>query len=144
MIISYAVLSNSGKLLIQTSQKDHPVFSIRPDAFSGALLEERRTFGYPPYVRLIVLTVKDKYEGRLWNVCRVLGESLSAAGIPGVQGPVEPAMETVGGQHIRQFRISLPRNSRLNDSKSLIYSAVEAVSEQFKFAPDITIDVDPM
>ena len=135
---------NRGQLLVQTSQKEHPIFNIRPDAFSRALLEERRTFGYPPYVRLIVLTVKDKSEGRLWNVCRVLGESLTAAGIPGVRGPVEPAMETVGGEHIRQFRISLPRNSRLNESKSRIYTTVEAVSEQFKFAPDIIIDVDPM
>lgn len=135
---------NRGRLLVQTSQKEHPVFNVRPDAFSGALLEERRTFGYPPYVRLIVLTVKDKYEGRLWNVCRILGESLAAAGIPGVQGPVEPAMETVGGEHIRQFRISLPRNAHLSDSKNRIYTIVEAVSEQFKFAPDIIIDVDPM
>lgn len=135
---------NRSRLLVQTSQKEHPVFNVRSDAFSGALLEERRTFGYPPYVRLIVLTVKDKYEGRLWNVCRVLEESLAAAGIPGVQGPVEPAMETVGGEHIRQFRISLPRNAHLIDSKSRIYTIVEAVSEQFKFAPDITIDVDPM
>ena len=135
---------NRGRLLIQTSQKEHPIFSARPDAFSGTLLEERRAFGYPPYVRLIVLTVKDKYEGRLWNVCRVLEEFLAAAGIPGVQGPVEPAMETVGGEHIRQFRISLPRNAHLIDSKSRIYTIVEAVSEQFKFAPDIIIDVDPM
>ena len=135
---------NSGKLLIQTSQREHPVFAARPDSFSTSLLEERRAFGYPPYIRLVVLTVKDKYEGRLWNVCRVLGESLSTAGISGVQGPVEPAMETVGGEHIRQFRISLPRNARLNDSKRRIYATVEAVSEQFRSAPDIIIDVDPM
>lgn len=135
---------NRGRLLIQTSQKDHPVFSLHPSSFFGTLLDERRTFGYPPFSRLVAVIVKDKYEGRIWNACRMLGDAFSSLGIHGVQGPVEPAMETVGGYHIRQFWIRLPRNSSLPTVKRRIYDAVESVLGQFKYAPDIIIDVDPL
>ncbi len=135
---------NRGKLLIQTSRKDHPVFSFKPSLFFGALLDERRTFGYPPFSRLVTITVKDKYEGRLWNACRMLGDAFSSLKLPGVQGPVEPAMETVGGYHIRRFWIRLLRNSSLSTEKRGIYDAVESVLGQFKYAPDIIIDVDPL
>ncbi len=135
---------NRGRLLIQTCRKDHPVFGFRPSSFFGTLMDERRTFGYPPFSRLVSVVVRDKYEGRLWNACRMLGDAFSALKLPGVQGPVEPALESVGGYHIRQFWIRLPRNSSLSTAKKGIFDAVESVLGQFKYAPDIIIDVDPL
>lgn len=135
---------NRGRLLVQTFRKDHPVFSMAPGSFSQTLLDERRAFGYPPFSRLVTVTARDRNENRLWNVCRMLGDSFARLGLPDVQGPVEPAMEMVAGEHIRQFWIRLPRNPSLSATKRKLYDAVEAVSGEFKYAPGIIIDVDPM
>ena len=89
-----------GHLVIQTFQPDHPVLQrLVAEASEPAknLLDERKTFNYPPYVRMISITVKDSYEGRVWNVCRLIREAADAVGIRDIAGPTAPAVDMVGG-----------------------------------------------
>ena len=137
-----------GKLVIQTFQKDHPVLQrlLLPDqkqAAASDLLAERKAFSYPPYVRMICITVKDKYEGRLWNVCRLIGEAARAVGIADIAGPVAPAVDVVAGEHIAQFWIKLPRNRALAGTKMALARRIEQIDRDFKGQTAITIDVDP-
>lgn len=138
-----------GKIVIQTAQPDHPVLERllhpgQPAALSAGLLEERRRFGYPPYVRMISVTVKDRYEGRVWNVCRLVREAAESAGIADIAGPVTPAVDVVAGEHIAQFWIKLPRSRGLAAVKQAFAARLEQIERDFKGRTAVVVDVDPL
>ncbi len=138
---------NRGKIVIQTSQPDHPVlrsFAAKEPAGLAGLLEERRQFGFPPFVRMIQITVRDRREGRLWNVCRRIGELARECGIEGVAGPMPAPVEVVGGFHIAEFRIRLDRNRDLKLKKRALSEGIELIERDFNGLADIKIDVDPL
>ena len=148
--------SRPGKMLIQTEQPDHPVFQrLKAEETSGrdaaadqaslaAALEERRTFGFPPFVRLITLTVRDASEGRLWHLCRDIETALKNAGINNPCPPVTPLNEMIGKQHIRQFWVRLPRNARLARTKRALAAELDALTLRYHGHVDLSIDVDPL
>ena len=138
-----------GRIVIQTAQPDHPVLQrlLQPDGtatHANELLAERKQFSYPPYVRMISITVKDEYEGRAWNVCRLIKEAAGQIGIADIAGPVAPAVDVVAGEHIAQFWIKLPRTAALAATKRALYQRVEAIARDFKGRTSIVIDVDPL
>ena len=130
-----------GKMMIQTSQPEHPVLKSLIDASRN--MEERRIFSYPPYVRLILITVKDKFEWRLDKVAKDLTEAFKRSGIKDFTGAVVPAVDKVNGQTINQFWLKLPKDRQLKATKLRLYQEIEAVREKYKDLPTIIIDVDP-
>lgn len=142
------------RFVIQTFQPDHPV--LRRLAAAGtetrkqteenaeALLAERKAFRYPPYVRMISVTVKDKYEGRVWNVCRLIKEAAGEVGIADIAGPVTPAIDVIAGEHIAQFWIKLPRTRTLATVKKAFYERLERIERDFKGQTRIIPDADPI
>lgn len=137
-----------GRLVIQTFQPDHPVLQrlLHPEQEAAAeerLLAERKAFGYPPYMRMISVTVKDHYEGRVWNVCRLVKEAAEDVGIKEIAGPATPAVDVVAGEHIAQFWIKLPRNRTLAPLKQQLYARLDRIERDFKGHTGIVIDVDP-
>jgi len=137
-------------MFIQTSQPEHPVFKrlMADDDACGtgadAVLQERKIFNFPPYVRLITLTVRDRNEGELWHVCREITEILGKCKVPDFAGPLTPAVEKTGGWHINQFWIKLPRTAATAEIKRELAIRLEALYLRFKRKPQITIDVDPL
>lgn len=140
--------NKAGKLVIQTAQSDHPVFKTVSGsggtADNSAALAERRLFNYPPYVRLITITVKDPQEGRLWNVCRRISEAAAECGITDIAGPLTPSPGMVGRCHIREFWIKLQRDRRMSIIKKALSERIELIEKEFKGGPSIIIVVDPL
>lgn len=137
-----------GRIVIQTFQPDHPVLQrlLHPEPATqsaAALLAERKAFCYPPYVRMIAITVKDRYEGRVWNVCRLIREAAGQAGMTDIAGPVTPAVDVVAGEHIAQFWIKLARSRNLAARKRALYERIDQIERDFKGHTTILIDVDP-
>lgn len=142
--------SSSGKMLVQTSQADHPVFArLLQDGTGKAssapeeALAERKMFGYPPFVRLVSIVVKDRSEGQLWHVCRDIEAILKDASLD-YSGPIEPAVNFFRGMNIRQFWIKLPRNRALASTKASLGRSLDAMLLRYRHAPILTIDVDPI
>ena len=138
-----------GRIVIQTAQPDHPVLQRllragQPGASSAGMLEERRQFAYPPYVRMISVTVKDRYEGRVWNVCRLVKEAADAVGIADIAGPITPAVDVVAGEHIAQFWVKLSRSRGLAAVKRAFADRLEQIERDFKGQTGIIVDVDPL
>ena len=137
-------------MLVQTSRADHPVFArLMEDGADGAglpsadALAERRTFGFPPYVRMISITAKDRSEGQLWHICRDITDILTRAGAD-FSGPMDPAQNFLNGMHISVFWIKLPRTRALSATKASLYASLEALLQRYRHAPQLTIDVDPL
>lgn len=140
-----------GILVIQTSQPEHPVYQSisRNEAlnFSASLLQERMDFGFPPYSRIIEITVKDLFEDRAERMAVKLAEAtrrtLSSDLRNTVTGPYPPAISKVADNHIRTIRICLRKDRNLAKNKKCIMDMLKAFEKENKYSGHISVNVDP-
>lgn len=130
-----------GKMLIQSAQKNHPIFKIFkldtlfPD--SSALLDERREFRFAPYVRMVKITLRHRTMEELER----LTAAVAAIQVPCLEitGPFVPGLERLRGEWQRAFYVKFARDSRLSHNKRVLVERLEALN-----APNsIVVDVDP-
>ena len=138
-----------GKIVIQTRQREHPVYARLQGAGDADLLAERRLFGYPPYTRLVHINLKDNNEKRLEYLSRELATALLAAFSdtdtpPAVIGPYAPAVDRIAGESIRQIRVTLSRNKALTSLKQTLKKTLLSFGKERKYTAHITVDVDPV
>lgn len=148
---------SKGMFVIQTSQPEHPIYqkltNKEEDPQNSALLLERKAFNFPPYSRIIEITIRDRYEDRAERMARSLADILKrhfgmrpgAIALPGspVTGPYAPAVGKVADQHIRCIRISLRKDRQLKAGKQAVADIVRKFENEGKYADHIVIDVDP-
>ena len=138
-----------GRIVIQTREPEHPVYTRLQGSDDADLLAERRLFGYPPYTRLVHISLKDSNEKRLEFLSKELRNALLAAFSeadtpPAVIGPYAPAVDRIAGESIRQIRVTLARNKALTALKRKLAQTVTDFGKERKYAPHVVIDVDPV
>ena len=138
-----------GRIVIQTREPEHPVYARLNGTGDADLLAERKLFGYPPYTRLVHISLKDSNEKRLDFLSKELRNALLAAFSsadtpPAVVGPYSPAVDRIAGESIRQIRVSFPRNKALTTLKRTLSQAVTDFGKERKYTAHITVDVDPV
>lgn len=152
-----------GMIMIQTAQPEHPVVMrlveeshrMDPDypwkteekcaleGDDGSGLKEREIFCYPPYVRLLLISIKDRQQWRVQAVAKDMLTLFAQCGINNQVGPFAPAIEKVNGYHILQYWVKLPRNGRLGKIKQALSNGIELVKSKYNNTPTIVVDVDP-
>ena len=140
-----------GLLVIQTSQPEHPVYQsiLQNEAigFSSSLLQERQDFGFPPYSRIIELTVKDIFEDRAERMATKLAEAtrrlLSSDIRNTVTGPYPPAVSKVSDNHIRVIRVCLRKDRNLPAHKNSMIDMLRLFEKENRYNGHITVNVDP-
>ncbi len=135
-----------GLFVIQTSQPQHPVYQRlqNNDArqFAYDLLAERKDFRFPPYSRIIAVTIRDIYEDRATRMASALAAALREKGLD-VTGPYPPMPDKIADQHIRCMRISLAKDRTLAELKKALKQAVAKFEKERNYSGHIVIDVDP-
>ena len=136
---------SGGSFVIQTWQSDYPVLK---DAAAGkydcdALLDQRRDFAFPPYVRLISLTVRDRYEGRVFTMAGEIKSRLSKMKDIEFMGPMTPAVNKVQGYFMTVFWVKLAKNASARAAKQRVAALVDEMRGFMKPPVDIVVDVDP-
>lgn len=135
-----------GLLVVQTALPDHPVYhfmkSGMTENFSNLLLSERRDFGYPPFTRIINVVLRDANEKRVVCMSELLYDSL--ASMFTVFGPVTPGVGKLNDTYFRLLRISLSRDSRLQQRKNELNSLIMKFEKEKKYNGHIVLDVDPL
>ena len=140
-----------GLFVIQTSQPDHPVYKkIAADATDGidiGLMQERKDFGFPPFSRMIEITVRDCSEDRAETMSHKLVSELKrifahSYGTP-VTGPYSPVVSRIADRHIRTIRISLKKDRNLAKDKKAIKEAVQNIEKTLRYEGHIIMNVDP-
>ena len=133
-----------GLFVIQTSQPEHPIYQNMlkndSDASSLNLLMERKDFEFPPYTRIIEITVKDIYEDR---ADRMSGRLAQRLGRFNISGPYSPVISKIADHHIRKIRISLKKDRNLRKEKITFREIVRAFEKDNRYDNHIIIDVDP-
>jgi len=125
-----------GKVVIQTYNPNHnTIQQVTNHNYIGMYKEQlydRQIYKYPPYFRIIKLTLKHREfeklkEGSMW-LYQVLSQNL---GIP-VLGPEEPAISRIRNEYIRTILIKIPQNMPLAGTKKTIQkmlNSFEAVAQ---------------
>ena len=134
----------NGLFVIQTSQPEHPVYRNLSGAdntnLSETLLTERKDFGFPPFSRIIEITIKDNYADRVERMSGWLSERLSKFEMT---GPYLPVIDRIADQHLRKIRICLPKDRTLFEKKKMIREIISRFETSYKYDGHIVIDVDP-
>ena len=137
-----------GKVLIQTYNPLHNIIQQVTNNDYPAMYKEqvyeRHNFKYPPFYRLIRLTLKQRdYEklknGALW-LYNVLSQNLN---IP-VLGPEEPAISRIRNEYIRTIMIKLPQGNSIGGTKRAIVKILDSFDAipQYK-SIRVSVNVDP-
>ncbi|MBZ4034832.1 primosomal protein N' [Flavobacterium sp. 17A] len=136
-----------GKVVIQTYNPNHNTIQQVTDhnyiSMYKEQLYDRQIYKYPPYFRIIKLTLKHKdydklKEGSMW-LYQVLSQNL---GMP-VLGPEEPAISRIRNEYIRTILIKIPQNLHLGNTKKTIQkmlNSFEAVAQYRAIKVIVNVD----
>ncbi|ENI5460668.1 primosomal protein N' [Flavobacterium psychrophilum] len=136
-----------GKVIIQTYNTNHNTIQqvVQNDYLSmfNEQLYERKIYHYPPYFKLIKLTLKQKdfdklKEGSMW-LYQVLKQQFD---IP-VLGPEEPAINRIRNEYIRTILIKIPQEKSLGNTKKTIQKILNSFESVSQFrAIKVGVNVD--
>lgn len=139
-----------GKVIIQTYKAEHPIIQLASrhdyDTFLRQQLLERKQFYYPPFVRLIEITIKHKESNKVQSTSNHLAKELrSIFGIKAVLGPEFPAISKIRNQYIQKIMLKLDRqNLNLEKSKEILRIKIaELKSNKLYNSCSLILDVDP-
>ena len=138
-----------GKVFLQTYQPEHPIIKnvINNDykkMYTNQLIE-RKDYNYPPFVRLIRITLKDKSYEKLnsssdW-INKVLRDNFTGI----VLGPVYPEISRIKNKYHKEFLIKLRDLNEINNFRSIFQSIIKSFDSISKYrSVRITVDVDPI
>ncbi|MBB1139212.1 primosomal protein N' [Myroides sp. WP-1] len=113
-----------GKVVIQTFNPYHNIIQQVTNYDYKSMYKEqmyeRHNFQYPPFYRLIRLTLKHRDFEKLREASFWLYNNLKGQlGIP-VLGPEEPAINRIRNQYIRVILIKIPQQVMLNQTKGQV------------------------
>jgi primosomal protein N' (replication factor Y) len=139
--------SKRGKVLVQTYNPEHNIIKqvVENDYFSmyQEQLYERQIYKYPPFFRLIKLTLKhrdfDKLKlGSMW-LFEVLSQNLQMP----VLGPEEPPIGRIRNEYIKTIMIKIPQQISIGATKKSIQrilNSFEAVAQYRSIKVAINVD----
>jgi primosomal protein N' (replication factor Y) (superfamily II helicase) len=137
-----------GKVVIQTSDPANRIIRLvlRHDYLNMFRMqaEERKTFNYPPFCRMVKLSIKHKEKSQLNYFSEILGNDLKAVFGKRVLGPESPVISQVQLWYIKTILIKIEREKPPVKAKELIIEAIDRlVKEKGTSSLRIAIDVDP-
>ncbi|MBP6550477.1 MAG: primosomal protein N' [Flavobacterium sp.] len=136
-----------GKVIIQTYNPDHnTIQQVVNSDYAGMYKEQlydRQIYHYPPYYKLVKLTLKhrdfDKLkEGSMW-LYQVMKQSFT---IP-VLGPEEPPISRIRNEYIRTIMVKIPTNQSLQGTKKTIQkilNSFEAIAQYRAIKVAVNVD----
>ena len=140
---------SQGEVMIQTFNPKNPVFEfLKAHDYEGLYqqqIAERELFKYPPYQRLIMLTLRHRDLGRLETAASLLQQRLQQSFGERVSGVIIPSVTKVSNQWVRQIRLRIETTANIARAKALVKEHITFVQQQEKCKGTIILpDVDPM
>lgn len=136
-----------GKVIIQTYNPNHnTIQQVTNNDYFGMYKEQlydRQIYKYPPYFRIIKVTLKhrdfDKLkEGAMW-LYQVMSQNLNMP----VLGPEEPAISRIRNEYIRTILIKIPQNTPIGSTKKTIQKILNSFEAVALYrAIKVTLNVD--
>ena len=140
---------SQGEVMIQTFNPKNPVFEyLKTHDYEGLYkqqIAERELFKYPPYQRLIMLTLRHRDLERLEAATTLLQQRLQQSFGERVSGVIIPSVTKVSNQWVRQIRLRVETTANIARAKAILKEQILFVQQQEKCKGTIILpDVDPM
>jgi primosomal protein N' (replication factor Y) (superfamily II helicase) len=140
--------TNRGIVIIQTSDDKNPVIrQVVQNDFTGLYeseLEERRKFQYPPFYRLLEITIKHRDKEILDKAADFLARRLKQTITDTILGPEYPLVSRIQNMNLKTLLVKTGKGRPLPLVKKGILFAIHELTEHPMFRSVITVmDVDP-
>ena len=140
---------SQGEVMIQTFNPKNPVFEfLKAHNYEGLYhqqIAERELFKYPPYQRLIMLTLRHRDLGRLDAAATLLQQRLQQSFGERISEVIIPSVTKISNQWVRQIRLRVETTANIAHAKALLKEHIIFVQQQDKCKGTIILpDVDPM
>jgi primosomal protein N' (replication factor Y) len=137
-----------GKVIIQTSDPGHHIIrSILKNDYSSVYhqqIEERKTFSYPPFSRLVDITLKHRNINLLDESALVLSDIIKRTIDVKAIGPEYPLVSRIRNLYLKSLLVKIEKMNTLQTTKKQITEAIQKLKETQKFkSVQYMIDVDP-
>jgi len=138
-----------GQVIIQASKPQHPILQyVVANDYTGmysSQLAEREKFKYPPFYRLIRLTLKHKNKDLLHNAAKELSEYLVQIFGNRVLGPETPIISRVQNYYLENILLKIEKHASLQKAKALLAEAISNIRRLPAYKPLVVVaDVDPV
>lgn len=138
-----------GKVLIQTFNPEHQIIRQVIDSdylgmYKNELID-RRNFQYPPFYRLIHLTLRHRDKSKLHAAAHHLARELKKKFGDRVLGPEEPGIARIRNYYHQNIMLKLEKQASPKKAKEILNKQLEvfAVHKDYK-SVRVGIDVDPI
>lgn len=138
-----------GKVLIQTFNPEHQIIRQVIDSdylgmYKNELID-RRNFQYPPFYRLIHLTLRHRDKSKLHAAAHHLARELKKKFGDRVLGPEEPGIARIRNYYHQNIMLKLEKQASPKKVKEILNKQLEAfaVHKDYK-SVRVGIDVDPI
>lgn len=137
--------NNRGRVVIQTSQPEHPVirYVVSADYHGMARTElaERRAFGYPPYSHLIRFMLRHSDYELLRLAAHTIARELRSRFAHRVMGPVSSTLEMLRGEHRAEILLKIESGASMKAAREKIKEVLH-VARNDKKIKSVTISTD--
>lgn len=139
----------NGTVMIQAAQTNHHILRLVQEhdyhTFFKMEMEERRRYYYPPFCRLISLTLKHVERQVVWDAGQFLADLLHVE-FKEVAGPAEPVVNRVRNRYLIEIMIKLvPDAQALMQQKRRLNQFMDQMRAEKRFrSVFVSANVDPM
>tara|TARA_B100000795_G_scaffold82181_1_gene59420 strand:- start:79046 stop:81442 length:2397 start_codon:yes stop_codon:yes gene_type:complete len=140
--------NKKGRVIIQSFDNENPILNkVQNHDYQGTYIEQlkhRKEFFYPPYSRLIQITLKHKDPQFLRIAAEHFGKYLKPTFKANMLGPEPPTIARIRNWYIEHMLLKIPANQTNKTLKRMILDAINHFKSQKEFnGVRIILDVDP-
>lgn len=137
-----------GEVIIQTFEPSNPIFNYLKEhdyqAFFNAEIKEREMYHYPPFDRIISLSLRHRYQQKLYTAALLLQTRLVQIFGDRVSKVITPSITRIKNLYLSEIRIRIENSANIQRAKQLISEQIHYIQT----VPDckgtiILPDVDP-
>ena len=137
-----------GEVMIQTFDPKNPLYAMLcAHDFKGLYQQqigERDLFCFPPFHRLMMITLRHRDERRLEHSSSVLMQALRGVFGDRVSSVITPLVSRRQNQYIRQLRLRVEQGANVQRAKQLLCEQIRLLLQQTDCKGTVVfVDVDP-
>lgn len=137
-----------GEVMIQTFDPKNPLYTMLcAHDFKGIYqqqVSERKMFYFPPFHRLMMITLRHRDERHLEHCSRVLMQALQDIFGTRISSVITPQVSRRNNQYIRQLRLRIEQGANIRHAKQLLRECIHLVLQQTDCKGTVVfVDVDP-
>lgn len=138
----------NSEVIIQTSQPENPIIqqivNDKFDSFFANQMRERNEFKYPPFYKLIIISIKHIEQEKCNKSADTLAKLLKMRFKERVLGPDKPIIERIQNKYIKNIIIKIEVSAPMVRAKNIIFEEISRLKLAKEFAQTIfSINVDP-